>query len=56
MVWVPLGFVAVCVAAALLIMVKRSAKDGGTRERDLGSVSASWLNDRRGHGDVDPNR
>jgi hypothetical protein len=55
MMWIALGVLAVCVALALFVMVRR--RDGGGRERDLGIISSSWLNERRAHErDVDPNR
>ena len=55
MVWVAVGVLAVVVALALLLMTRR--RDGGVGDRDLGSISSSWLNERRAHDrDVDPNR
>jgi hypothetical protein len=53
MVWIALLGLAVLVVLALLVMARR--RDGASG--DLGTISGSWLNERRAQDrDVDPNR
>jgi len=45
MVWVVVGGLAVLVTMALLAVARRNGDAGG--DRDLGSISSSWLNENR---------
>ena len=55
MVWVVVGGLAVLVTLALLVGARRRGGMGG--DRDLGSISSSWLSERRAHErDSNPNR
>jgi hypothetical protein len=55
MVWVAVGGLAVCVTLALWAAARR--KGGAVGTDDLGSISSSWLNERRAHDrESDPNR
>jgi hypothetical protein len=55
MVWVVVGGLAVLVTLALVVVAWRTGDTGG--DRDLGSISSSWLSERRAHErDSNPNR
>jgi hypothetical protein len=55
MVWVVVGGLAVLVMLVLLVGARRKGGAGG--DRDLGSISSSWLSERRAQErDSHPNR
>jgi hypothetical protein len=54
MVWLGLVVLVAVIALVLFLMARRR---DGAGDRDLGTISGSWLNERRAHDrDVDPNR
>jgi len=46
--WIVGGIVAACAAVALVIATRRRNSVNGV-DRDFGSISDSWLNERRAH-------